>query len=161
MLVSAHADAGDADLVEAGEEAVPRTAVADTYPLDTGTMFATYFRARKTEPITSVRTWVDGTAAASITLARIGVYEAAADGALTLLTATANDTALWNATYSPFTKALADTFEKAAGARYAIGLLAVGTTMRVAVCQGVAPRAREPARRCSGTGCVSASRSSL
>lgn len=88
----------------------------------------TYFTARKTETISSVRVPTGGTAASGATLCRIGIYEEAGNGDLTLVASTANDTNLWIATSTVYTKSLSASFTKTRGTRYAVGLLFVGTT---------------------------------
>lgn len=119
------------DLLTTGEEVIPRGMVSDEYPLDSGTCFFSYFTARKTEAITHVETSVYGTAATSLTVARIGIYQSSG-GTLTLLAASANDAAaLWSATFTTYSKTLTSTFHKVAGNRYALCLLAVGSTMPV------------------------------
>lgn len=121
--------AQDPNLLTTGEEVLPRDLVTnDSGNLDTGTVFFSYFTARKTEMITQVMTCTGGQAAAALTLARIGIYSASG-GTLTLVASTANDTALWASTFTPYTKALSAGFNKVAGTRYAVALLAVGTTM--------------------------------
>jgi hypothetical protein len=126
----------DPNLLTVGEEVAPRDLVQLEYPLDSGTCFFSYFTARKTEPITKVQTGINGNAAASLTLARIGLYTASG-GTLTLVASTANDTSLWTATGTPYQKTLSATFNKTAGVRYAVCLLAVGTTMPVLECIAV------------------------
>ena len=85
-----------------------------------------YFTARKAETIASVRCLV-GVAQVGATLVRVGVYSVAANGDLTLVASTANDTALFSSTGSA-TKALSASFTKVRGTRYAIGVLLVGTS---------------------------------
>jgi hypothetical protein len=101
--------------------------------LTSGTIRFTYFQAEKTETCTQIRSITDGTAAAATpTLAKMGVYSVnTSTGDLTLLSASANDTALWNATSSPFTKSLGGGtgFAKVAGTWYACAdLIITGTT---------------------------------
>lgn len=123
------------DLLTTGEEVLPRGTVSDEYPLDSGTVFLSFFTARKSESITHVETSVYGTAAAALTVARVGIYQSSA-GTLTLLAASANDAAaLWSATFTTYSKTLTSTFNKIAGNRYALALLAVGDTMPVLGCQ--------------------------
>jgi hypothetical protein len=122
------------DLVTVGEEVMPRETVASEYALDTGTAFFTYFTARKSEPITQVSTAVYGIAAATLSRARVGIYQASG-GTLSLVAATANDTSMWTATFTTYPKALSATWNKVAGNRYAFCVLAVGTTMPVLGCQ--------------------------
>jgi hypothetical protein len=128
--------AQDPNLLASGEEVLPRDLCQLEYPLDSGTCFFTYFTARKTEPITKVQTGINGTAGASLTLARVGVYTAVG-GTLTLVASSVNDTTMWTATSTPYQKALSATFNKVAGVRYAVCLLAIGVTMPVLECIAV------------------------
>lgn len=121
----------DPDLLVTGEEVTTRGLVQSEYPLDSGTIFFTYFTARKTEPITKIRTGVYGTAGATLTRARVGVWSVSAAGLLTPIASSTNDTAMWTGTFQSYAKSLSATWNKTAGTRYAVGLLAVGSTMPV------------------------------
>jgi hypothetical protein len=91
-----------------------------------GTLNLTGFRALNTRGYTQVRIFTGTTAAAATpTLARIGLYSIAADGTATLEAATANDTALFNAANTAFTKTLSSTFNAVAGNNYALGVIVV------------------------------------
>lgn len=94
-----------------------------------GELHLTYFTATKTEAITSLAMYSGATAAATVTLIRWGVYSVAANGDLTLIAATANDTTVFNAIQTRFVRPLTTTWAKTAGTRYAIGFLVVATTM--------------------------------
>lgn len=121
-------------LLTSGEEVVPRQWCASEYPIDTGTVHLTYFTARKTEVITQVASSVYGTAAATVTTARMGVYQS--DGTTaSLVAATANDTGLWAATFTTYTRALSAPWYKVAGHRYAYAAFAVASTTPVLGCQ--------------------------
>ena len=125
---------------------VTSTAVAST----TQTLRLSYFTARKTETINSVRVISGATAAgATPTLCRVGIYSIDGSGNIALVASTANDTALYAAASTAYTKALSGSFSKVRGTRYAIGLLVVTATTaptytgQVAVIsseQGLAPR---------------------
>lgn len=116
------------DVITAGEFVPARrwaNQTANALPAS-GTVAFGYWTADKTEAITTVTTYTGNTAAgATPTLCRVGIYSVAANGDLTLITATTNDTALWAATFSTYAKALAATFNKVAGVRYATGILIV------------------------------------
>ncbi|HYH49649.1 MAG TPA: glycosyl hydrolase family 28-related protein [Acidimicrobiia bacterium] len=116
-----------ADNLTSGEETYSRRwATQTTVSTGAGTLRLTYFTARKTETINSVRVYSGGTAAgATPTLARIGVYSVAANGDLTLVASTANDTTLFAGANTAYTKALSAPWSKVAGRRYAIGPLVV------------------------------------
>jgi len=118
------------NLLTTGEEILPRDDVAGEVALVSGVAYFSFFTARKTETITTVRTATGATAASGLTLARIGIYST--DGTtLTPVASTANDTALWNATNTMFPKTFTAAWNKVAGQRYAQCLLAVGTTMPI------------------------------
>lgn len=115
------------DTLAAGESAMPRElAMSAAVTMTSGTMRLSYFTARKTETITSVRI-ISGTTAATATptLVRVGIYSQAANGDLTLVASTANDTALLAGTSTVYTKALQASWAKVAGQRYAFGILVV------------------------------------
>lgn len=110
-----------------GEFAPPRSEIVSTAVQgSSGRLILWYFTASRTEDIGSITLWTGGTAAAATpTLCRVGVYSVAGDGALTLLAAIANDTALFGTTHTAYTRSLTSTFNKVAGQRYAIGVLVV------------------------------------
>lgn len=84
------------------------------------------FVAKKSQSITQLRVWTTGTAAAATpTICRLGVYQRAANGDISLLAATANDTTLFAATNTVYSKALTAPWNKVAGVEYMIGLLIV------------------------------------
>lgn len=92
----------------------------------TGVAHFRFFTAMKTGTVTSI-TMATGTtaAAATPTLCKMGFFSVAADDSLTLLSATANDTALFAAANTVYSKALAVPQAKTAGQRYAVGVLIV------------------------------------
>jgi hypothetical protein len=118
----------DPDRLAAGEETVPRLFSTGSPQPGTGQLILTYFTARRTETVNNINTLVLGTAAAGTTLARMGVYSVASNGDLTLVASTANDTTLWNTTFSGASRALTAPLNKVAGQRYAFATLFVGTT---------------------------------
>lgn len=114
-------------LLTSGEEAFPRFAIdATTVPLSSGTIRLAYFVARKTENIDNVR-MVSGTTAAGATptLCKMGLYSVDGSGNLTLEAATANDTSLFAATNTQYTRALGSTVAKTAGQLYALAAIVV------------------------------------
>jgi hypothetical protein len=115
----------DPDALSSGEATMPREVVLATTSLSTGTLRLSYFTAVKTETITQVRTYSGSAAAATPTLCKMGVYSVDASGNLTLLAATANDTALWAAANTTYTRSLTTSFTKVAGQRYAAAQLCV------------------------------------
>jgi hypothetical protein len=132
-----------------GEEVLPRDIVVNDFGLDTGTVFFSYFTARKTEAITKVQTGTASTAGATLTIARVGIYTASG-GTLTLINSSVNDTTMWTAAFTAYQKALSSTFNKVAGTRYAVGLLAIGSTMPVLECNQIRFLSAASAPRLSG-----------
>lgn len=125
-----------------------------TNTLTNGLLRLTFFTARKTETITQVRTRTGAQAQVGATLCRIGIYTVDASDNLTALVAsTTNDTALWSAGSTTYTKALTASFTKTRGQRYAVGLLEVGSSTAANAFGTVGPEANEAAQvpRLSGT----------
>lgn len=117
------------DQLTTGDSTIPRRLVNNTsIASGNGVMRLTYFTATKTETITQIRNITGTTAAAGATLCRIGIYTIDGSGNLTLAASTANDTNLWTATSTAYTKALSSSFSKVKGTRYAVGLLVVGAS---------------------------------
>lgn len=116
------------DLLSTGEETIPRIVSTGNPQLTSGRLTLTYFTARRTETIGQVRTATRNVATATPTLCRIGIYLVAPSGDLTLIASTANDTTMWSATFSGYTRSLTASWVKQAGRRYAIGVLAVAAT---------------------------------
>lgn len=123
------------DLLLAGESTFPRR-MTNSAGVTTGNqnLRLTYFTARKTETIGTVRTISGSTAAVGATLARIGIYEADASDNLTLVASVANDTNLWIAQNTVYTSTLSASFTKKLGTRYAVGVLVVGTSTAPTLC---------------------------
>lgn len=137
--------------VTTGQETFPRALTAGlTQTLSTGTFRVGYFTAQKSETVVSLRLCSAATAAgATPTLVRFGLYTAAADGAITLVASTPNDTTLFAAQNTGYTKALSVAYPVVAGTRYALGALVVtaaaaptiqGYATGIAAQSAVAPR---------------------
>ncbi|HUQ85068.1 MAG TPA: hypothetical protein VM077_01985 [Candidatus Limnocylindrales bacterium] len=118
----------DPNALTTGESTIRRRDI-DTNGISQGstTLRVAYFTAGKTETITQVRFISGGTAAgATPTICRIGIWTADAAGALlSLVASTTNDTTLWAAAATVYTKALTASFTKVVGQRYAVGTLVV------------------------------------
>lgn len=114
-------------LAAGGEYAMERGPLASSSALASGSMYVTYFRAKKTEPITKIAVETTGTAAgATPTLVRMGIFSVGADDGLTaLLAAITSDTALLSVANTKYQASLTSTFSKVRGTRYACGLLVV------------------------------------
>lgn len=128
--------------VAGGEETLLRQdcTASSTSGLASGRIFFGFFTARANRTVTGFRIDTGNTAAATITLARLGLYTSNLDGSsLTCVAACAPSTTLGTATFTPYTAAFATntvggqamptSYALAEGARYAIGGIWVGTTM--------------------------------
>jgi hypothetical protein len=116
------------NLLTTGEESIPRELATSLGVVSSsGQIRLTYFTARKTEVTTQVRMYSGSTAAgATPTLCRIGLWLAASDGSCSALVAsTANDTTLFAAANTAYTRSWSVSYAKIAGQRYAIGALVV------------------------------------
>lgn len=110
-----------------GEFTVPRqVATGSNVAAATGVLSLSYFTAKKSETCGQVRIKTGGTAAAATpTLARIGLYTVDAAGAGTLVASIPNDTALFAATFTNYTRSWSTPVAKVAGQRYALGVITV------------------------------------
>lgn len=101
--------------------------VTSAVPTNSGFLRLGYFTAKKSETVTAVRYTVGSVVAgATPTVCRIGLYEVADNGNLTLVASTPNDTALFSGgTFAAFTKALSVPYNKIQGRLYALGVLIV------------------------------------
>lgn len=144
--------AAGADLAASQAALMPLANAVETMPrhmipsssvnaLATQRLYFMFFVATRDMLATQFKLPIAGTAAASITLARLGLYTAPnADGTgMTCVAASANSTTLGNATFAtavaPFGtspvggQAMPANYQLVRGNRYAIGVLFVGTTM--------------------------------
>lgn len=123
-----------------GEAVMPREVSLGNVTMTSGSLRFGFFTARKTETITVLRVSVGSTAAgATPTLIRYGIYTVAADGALTLVAATPNDTGLLAVAGTPYPKALSAPWSKQAGLRYAAGIIVVTATTAPSVVGSTPP----------------------
>lgn len=117
------------DRVASGESTIPRRLVnINSAASGNGNLRLTYFTAIKTETITEIRMHTGSSAAVSPTLCRVGIYSIDGSGNLTLIASIANDTTLWIASSTTYTRSLSASFSKVRGTRYAVGTLVTGTT---------------------------------
>lgn len=120
---------GHGEALTSGEALFPRTAFTQQQPLVASTLQVIYWTAVKTETVNTVKTITGGTAASGLTYAAIGLYTVDGSGNLTRAASTADlHTTLWTSTFTKYASSLTSGFSKVAGVRYALGLLAVGTT---------------------------------
>jgi hypothetical protein len=110
-----------------GEETLPRELIVSTgVNTSTGSLRLGYFTARKSETTTQVRVVSGSTAAgATPTLVRVGLFDVATNGNLTLIASTVNDTAVFAAATTIYTRSWSASVAKVAGHRYALGILIV------------------------------------
>jgi hypothetical protein len=115
------------DWLTAGYETFPRELAISTVTSATGFMRICYFTARASYSTTQVRMWTSTTAAAATpTLCRIGLWLAAADGsASSLVASVANDTTLFAAASTSYTRSWSAPYSMVAGQRYAVAALVV------------------------------------
>ena len=116
-------------LLTTGEEVFDRRFGTNSgIGMTSGTLRLSYFTSRRAGSSTQVRVVTGGTAAAATpTLCRIGLYTVDAAGAGTLVASTANDTSLFAATSTVYTRSWSSPYTLIVGQRYALGL--IGTTV--------------------------------
>ncbi len=102
-----------------------------------GALILSYFTAPKDKTYTSIATAVrDAAAGATPTVARMGVYEVAADGGITLRASTAHDASLWSVLNTEYERNFTLPFVAQRGQRYAAAKLIV-TAAALPSLQGV------------------------
>jgi hypothetical protein len=116
------------DSLTAGEFQPHRDRINGAVPLTLGYIVFTHFTADKTENINTLEMGCAGNWTGTPTLCRYGVWSVAANGDLTPITATVSDTTLLITSGITYPKALAATWAKVRGRRYALGALCVGGT---------------------------------
>lgn len=118
----------DPDALTTGQETFNRSwAQSNILPSTSGTLRLTFFSARKSETSTQVRVCSGGTAAAATpTLCRIGLWTVdSSDNSVSLVANVANDTTLFAAQNTAYTRSWASSYAMVAGQRYALGILVV------------------------------------
>jgi hypothetical protein len=112
----------------------PRTQVASNFAVVAGNVYYHQFTATRNMTISQITMQSAGTASSGLTLCRMGLYTASDTGA-TLVARTASDTTLFNSTFTQYTRSFDTTggypatYSLTAGSRYAIAVVATGTTM--------------------------------
>ena len=117
-----------ANQLDVGQETIPRMLATSSVPNISGTMRLTYFTARKSETVGSVRLLCGGTAASGTTLCRIGLYSIDGSDNATLIASTANDTSLFASTHTAYTPPFTSPVAIVTGNRYALAVLWAGGT---------------------------------
>jgi hypothetical protein len=119
----------DTTALVTGMTSIPRLLVnSQSLVLGTsGSLRLTYFTAPSSQTLTQVRTVTGSTAAgATPTLCRIGLYSVnGANGNLTLVASTPNDTTLFAAASTAYTKSFSSSVAVTANQRYALGIIVV------------------------------------
>lgn len=127
-----------AEPLQSGEALYARYANNSTISLASGQVAFTFWTAVKSESCSHVSTQTEGTAASGLTYAAVGIYTIDQSGNLTLAASTGDlHASLWTSIFTSYTSALTTPFVKTAGSRYALAVLAVGTTPPVL--SGVVP----------------------
>lgn len=134
------ADLITAESVTTGQETFSRRLINSTGITSgaSGRASLSYFTARKSETVTQFRMMSGTTAAVGTTLARVGLYTVAANGTLTLVASSANDTTLFDGTFGTETIPLSAPYTVLAGQRYALCVLVLATTMPTLVGSSIA-----------------------
>lgn len=137
-----------ADPLASGFATIPRWAASSSSAAlpASGTMQLTYLPADKTQPVSTVYLRTGTTAAAATpTLCRIGLFSVAANGDLTLIASTVNDTTLFAATSTNYSKAFSAAAGITAGDRLALGILVISGAALPTFAGGGAPGSSETA----------------
>jgi hypothetical protein len=119
----------EADRLRFGEQSHPRSSADATATLADGVLHLAFFNAQDSNTLAKVWTRVKGTAGASNTLCRVGLYAVASDGLGTLVASTANDTSLFISANTDVTKSFSSPYVPQQGQRLAVGVLVIGGTM--------------------------------
>lgn len=114
----------DPDALAVGQSTMPRgSIVSNTLPSVSGRLFLSFFTADVDRTIGNLRL-ISGTTAAGATptLVRAGIYR---DSDLALIGSIPNDTSIFAAASTAYTRALSTPVNLLAGQRYAVGILIV------------------------------------
>ena len=137
LAASATANQETANRIASGVEVFSRETAATTTAMTSGTLRLTYFTAYADMTVASLKSATGATAAATPTTCKMGLYSIDGSGNLTRIGITANDTTVWNAATTAFTKALTSPVAITKGTRYVFAALYVGTTAPVLVARTV------------------------
>ena len=115
-------------------ETMPRISAAAAGNTASGEVHLSFFTPAENVTISNISMVTSGTAAATVTLIRMGLYTVDGSGNVALVAQTASDTTLFNAINTTFTRAFSTTggypatYNLVAGTRYAVGFIVVATT---------------------------------
>jgi hypothetical protein len=117
----------DPDLLTNGQEVFHRNLVTSGAVVTANQkLLMTYFTARKADLATQIRIESGATAAAATpTLCRVGLYTVDVNSDLALVASTVNDTTLFAATNTPYTRSFSASYQMVVGQRYAVAVLVV------------------------------------
>ena len=122
------------DTRNTAEAAFSRRLCSNSVTIANQTARFAFWRAQRSGWVGSIKMFTAGTAAATVTTIKFGLYEADdAESTFTLKAVTANDTALFAATNTVYSKAVTTGYKRTRGKLYAAGALFVGTTAPVVV----------------------------
>ena len=122
------ASADDAQAV--GAETMPALSITDqSVQFNSGDLALTYFTAPRGETVTQIKAGTGPSTPSGITYSAVGLYLVNGDGSLTLATSTANDTTLFSANWTNYSKSFQTPFQLTAGVRYALGVLMIGNAL--------------------------------
>ena len=125
--IIAHTHSGGGHNATGQAETIPRATAGASITLASGTMLFAYLTPPAAMSATGLWVVAGSTAAATITIGKLGLYSVAANGNLTLVQGSTNDTALLGTIGAAYNKTITAA-ALVAGSRYAIGVLTVGTT---------------------------------
>lgn len=118
----------DSESLTTGESTRDRTAPTSSSQPTSGTVYLSYFTARKSATVTTAAVFVEGTAGSGLTAAQLGLYSVDGSGNLTLVASSASDTTGWSSTFTKVTKTLQASYATVRGQRYAFAVVIAGTT---------------------------------
>jgi hypothetical protein len=126
-----------ANLLASGEGTHDRLALGVTPTITSQIVYISYFTAQKTEVVTNVTTYTGSTAAAAgATFCKVGVYGVNNDaGDMNQIWTTANDTSMWTATNTAYTKPILNSnntgapamWNKIRGLRYGLLVMCISS----------------------------------
>jgi hypothetical protein len=114
-------------------DTIPRNVQNTAHGLASGSVLLAFFTPLVTRTITQITVGTGSTAAAGLTLARLGLYTFDESNA-TLVAAVASDTTLFAAANTAYTRSLStggglpSSYTLTAGSRYGLAMLVIGTT---------------------------------
>lgn len=127
-------DGGNSLFQQGNVETAPRYIPLSEWAGVSGQLWLSYFTPPVNTTLSQLAVNSGGTATATATLARLGLFVVNSDGSVTLVARSASDTTIGATTYSEYKRIMdttggyPGTYQVVAGLRYAIGFLQVATT---------------------------------